>query len=329
MSRRSVVAMIGMLVAAFLTHGAAYGDPPCEEIIKPPPPKCAGLDCSDPMFTMHPDRGSYVSGHCAEMPIPLPYYDGEIMTLAGSANLAALRAITAGSGYHPVATEDGHAIAILGFGDFRDTGVGPYHEILLGFAVNEEQVTVAADNPYVYLSELLNPANKFWAHKLLLSELMPIDWGRELIGWDKNPAPQDISMRMATDYVKVAAADPSGNRILSGHFAVDPGPAAQAQEVSQMVAAGGEWLEPFLTGGTLLPVNMVSPDVLRRSVNLMKSHIIIRIKSVPTLGRFGADSTLAADPNSEFGAALDRFEVRPLVSGRLPVRIVLDTGFAH
>ena len=321
--------MIGMLVAAVLTHGAAYGNPPCEEIIKPPPPKCAGLDCSDPMFTtLYPPRGSYVSAHCAELPIPLPYYDGEIMALAGSANLATLRAITAGSGYHPVATDDGHAIAILGVADLADTGVGPYHEILMGFAVNEEKVTVVADNPYVYLSELFNPANKFWAGKLLLSQLMPIDWGRELIGWDKNSVPQDITMRMALDHVKVAAANPSGKRILSGHFAVDPGPAAQAQEVSQMVTAGGEWLESFLTGGTLLPVNMVSPDVLRRSDDLVKSHIIIRIKSVPTLGRFGADSALGADPNSQFGAALDRFEFRPLVSGRLPVRVILDTGFA-
>jgi hypothetical protein len=335
MSRHWVIATVGLVVAVFSTapaHGGSYGtDTPCEATIKPPPPKCANFDCSDPMFTVfHPTRGSYVSGHCAEMPLPLAYYDGHLTVLLGSANLAALGTITAGSGYYPVATHDGQAIAGLFVGDFGDTGVGPYREVTIAFPVNERKATVSTQNPYAFLSETLNPKNKVWMHKLILNELMPIDWGREILGFDKNPVPQDIDVRTTADDTTFAAADPNGNPILSGHLSVDTDPKAQAQAVSQAVTAphGGEWLQRFLTGGALAQVNFVNHDVLHRTGGLMQSHVLVRIKSRPALGLFGPDSALAVDPTSDFGAAVTRIDFRPVISARVPLRMHLDTGFA-
>ena len=326
------------LVVALPYPAAASGGPsgpygrgtPCETTIKPPPPKCANFDCSDPMFRLHPPRGTYVSAHCAEMPIPLHYYDGEGALLFGPADLGALRALTAGSGYHPVASEDGHGIAVLTVADFRDTGVGPYREIAIDFPVNEESVTVSTQNPYAFLSETFNPQNKLWAHKLILSELMPIDWGREILGYDKNPAPQRITVHTTADETTFAAADPLGNPILSGHLAVDADPRAQAQAVSQLLRAphGGKLWERFLTGGGLARVNVVNPDVLHRSMKLMESYALLRLKSPPVVGLVGSESALTVEPSSDFGGALSRIDFRPVVSARMSIRMHLDTGFA-
>jgi hypothetical protein len=283
------------------------------------------------MFTVfHPPRGSYVSGHCAELAIPFAAYDAIDSMLSGSANLAALRTITAASGYHPVATADGHGIALLVVADYPDTNTGPYREMEIAFPVNEESVTVSTQNPYAFLSETFNPQNKLWVHKLILSELMPIDYGREILGYDKNPAPQRITVHTTADDTTFAAADPLDNPILSGHLAVDADPRAQAQAVSQLLTAphGGKLWERFLTGGGLARVNLVNPDVLHRSMKLMESYALLRLKSPPVLGLVGSESALTVEPSSDFGGALSRIDFRPVVSARMSMRVHLDTGFA-
>jgi hypothetical protein len=335
MSRRWVVATAGLL-AAVLTGGPASGgtygsqrSSPCETTIKPPPPKCANFECSDPMFTVsHPPRGTYVSGHCAELTLPFAFYDATFTALLGPADLAALGSITAGSGYHPVATEDGHGVAALIIGDSRDTNAGPYIEIGVFFPVNEEKVTVSAQNPYAYLSETLNPENKVWMHKWVLSEQMPIDYFLEMMGYDKNPVPQDITVRTTADDTTFAAADPNGNPILSGRLAFDTGPKVQAEAGSQAVTAphGGKWLERFLTRGALVELNLVNPDTLHRSAALMESYALVRIKSTPALGLFGPESSLTVDPSSDFGAAVRGLDFHPVVGARFPLRMHIDNG---
>lgn len=334
-SRRILLVTTLALLSASATTAtptsAATAGTPCERTIKPPPPKCANFDCSDPMFTVfHPPRGSYASGHCAELAIPFAVYDANLSLLFGSASLAALGTITAGSGYHPVATDDGHGFAALAVVDYHDTNAGPYREIAIGFPVNKNRITVSTQNPYAFLSEFFNPENKVWMHKLILSELMPIDYGREILGYDKNPAPQNITVRTTAQDTTFAATDPLGNPILSGRVAVDTDPKGQAQALSQAVAAphGGNWLERFLTGGGLAQLNIVNRDVLRRSDELMQSYSLVRPKSPLVLGLVGPESALTVEPSSDFGGEVSRIDFRPLVSARMSVRTHIDTGFA-
>jgi hypothetical protein len=48
-------------------------------------------------------------------------------------------------------------------------------------------------------AETFNPEHKLWLHRLTLSEQMPIDGGPEVAGYDKQPSPQRIEIRNATD----------------------------------------------------------------------------------------------------------------------------------
>ena len=311
------------------TMQAAYGGPRCAETIKPPPPRCANVDCSDPMFTVfHPPPETYVSGHCAELAVPFAIYDGRVALLLGTAELTALDAITAGSGYHPVVTDDGRGLAALMISDFPDTNAGPYREVLAAFAVNQDRVTVSTRNPYAHLAEMLNPAHHVWMHKLILTEQMPIDWGREVVGYDKDPDPQHIAIGNTSEATTFAATDPRGVPILSGRAVVDNDPQAQTQALGQAAAAGGDWLQPVLRQGGLIQANIVNPDILGRSDALVRSYAVARPTSIPSLGLFDHRSTLTADPRSPFGAALTRMAFRPVVTARMTLRLVLDRGWA-
>ncbi len=323
------------------TSGSASGDwsseyPPrpavdCEETIKPPPPRCDNFDCDDPLFKQYPPKGTWITAHCSELTVPFTIYDTEAMAMFGSADLAALRSITEGSGYHPVATDTGRGIAMLFTAFHRDGNTVPYFETGLMFSVNDSPTTVASDNPYAYVSEMLRPENEVFWIKLLLSHDMPIDYGRELLGYDKNPAPQNMMVTTDITMSSVVQAfsfkDPQFDPILSGRAVVDRDPGARAEALRLLAAApnGGDILAKALTEGGLVRINTVSRDVLKRTDKLIKSSLVVRAKSVD-LGLWEEASTLTVNAASDYGAAITRIDFRPVANVYLPFRTVLDNG---
>lgn len=323
------------LLMAVLPGPAARGDEPVvaggsvRETANAPSPKCANLGCADPMFTVfHPPRGRHVTGHGAEVTYPLAAYDARSTDLYGSTDLAAVEAITAGSGFHPVATHDGRGLAYVGVFEVHDSNLGRYRQIELDLLVNEQTVTVSTENPYAFISELLNPRHQQWVHKVIGNQWIPIDYGRELHGWDANPEPGRIEVRSTTDETTFSVADPAGNLVVSGHLVFDADPMAQAKATGQFGAAGSEWVKPFLTGGGLIQINFVNPDGRGLSAVPMRSHMLVRLESGPMLGVFGPESALKVDPNSDFGGALSHLDFRPVVAARADFRYVFDSGFA-
>jgi hypothetical protein len=303
----------------------------CEETIKPPAPRCADFDCDDPLFRQYPPKGTWVTAHCSELTFPFAIYDSQSMGMFGSADLDVLRSITAGSGYHPVATESGRGIAGLFTSYHRDSNAVPYFETTLVFSVNERPGTVATDNPYAFVSELFRPRNKLWVVKLLLSHHMPIEYGREMLGYDKNPSPQNMvvttDMQLSSVTQSFSIKDPAFNPIMSGRVVVDRAPAARAEALRLLASApsGGDVLAKTLTEGGLFRVNLVSPDVLGRTAGLIKSYAVIRPKSVD-LGLWNDASTLVVNPTSEYGATVNRMGFRPVVSAYISLREVIDNG---
>ena len=197
----------------------------CQETIKPPSPRCVNSDCDDPLFKRYPSKGTWISQHCYEFTYPFSIYDTDTTVMFGSADLAALRSITEGSGYYPVASETGRGIALLFVALHKDTTSGPYFETGLMFSVNEKPTTVSTENPYAYMSEIFRPDFEVWFVKLLLSEHMPIEYGREILGYDKNPLPQNMVVSTAIDMKSVETTfrfeDPQFNPIMSGRIAID------------------------------------------------------------------------------------------------------------
>lgn len=308
-------------------------DVDCQETIKSPPPRCADLACDDPLFKEHPPKGTWVTRHCYEVTYPFYEYDSEAMAVFGSADLASLRAITDGSGYQPVVTDTGRGVAGLFLIMHRDTNIVPYFETAIVFAVNEHPVTVSARNPYAYVSQMFSPNNKVWMAKLLLSHHMPIEYGREIFGYDKNPLPQNLVVTTSIDASAVTETfrfeDPQFAPIMSGRVVIDRTPAARAEALHLLAAApdGGAMLAKATTEGGLSTVNFINPDVLRRTENLIRTNAVIRFKSIE-LGLWGTESTLTINADSDYGGTLSRMGFHPMVSSFLPVRAVLDNGFA-
>lgn len=335
-----ILASLTLLVAtAFVDIAVSEGSseyPPrpdvsCEETIKPPPPRCDNFDCQDPLFRQYPPKGTWITAHCSELTFPFTIHDSEFMAMIGTADLAVLRSITAGSGYHPVSTENGRGIAGLFTAFHRDGNTVPYFETGLVFSVNERPGTVATDNPYAHVSELFRPENEVWMVKLLLSHDMPIEYGRELLGYDKNPAPQNMVVTTDVQMSSVAQSfsfkDPQFNPIVSGRATVDRTPSARAEALRLLASApnGGDVVAKALTEGGLIRVNVLSPDVLKRTTDLIKSHVVVRPKSID-LGLWDGSSTLTVNPDSDYGAAISRMDFRPEVNAYLPLRLVVDNG---
>ena len=346
-----IIATVGLLLATIFvgmapsdslpgTSGSASEDwseyPPrpavdCEETIKPPPPRCDNFDCDDPLFKRYPPKGTWITAHCWELTVPFAIYDNEVMATFGSADLAALRAITEGSGYHPVATDAGRGIAMLFTAFHRDGNTVPYFETGLMFSVNDTPSTVASANPYVHVSEMLQPENEVWFVKLLLSHDMPIEYGRELAGYDKNPAPQNMVVTTDVNVSSVeqsfSFSDPQFHPILSGRAVVDRNPAARAEALRLLASApgGGDAVAKALTEGGLVRVNAVSPDVLQRTDEVVKSNLVARVKSLD-LGLWDEASSLNVNADSDYGAALKRIDFQPKVSVYMPFRLVLGNG---
>jgi len=305
----------------------------CQQTIKAPPPRCADFACDDPLFKDHPPKGTWVTQHCYELTYPLHVYDAEAMGVFGSADLAALRAITEGSGYQPVMTDTGRGVAGLFVSLFRDTNIVPYFETAMVFAVNEHSVAVSTRNPYAYASQLFSPNNKLWMVKLLLSHHMPIEWGREIVGYDKNPLPQNMVVSNSIEASAVTETfrfeGPQFEPIMSGRVVIDRTPAARAEALRLLAAApdGGAMLAKATTEGGLSTVNIVNQDVLHRTRDLIRTNAVIRFKSID-LGPWDAASTLTINADSDYGGTLRRMDFHPMVSSFLPIREVLDNGFA-
>jgi hypothetical protein len=341
-----LVPSTGSVTAAAASGGPSIGSstqpssdyPPrpdvtCEQTIKAPPPRCAGLDCDDPLFKEHPPKGTWVTQHCYEVTYPLHVYDSELTGVFGSADLAFLRAITEGSGYQPVMTDTGRGIAGVLVALYRDTNIVPYFETSIVFAVNENPVTVSTRNPYAYASQLFSPKNKLWGVKLLLSHHMPIEYGREIFGYDKNPLPQNMVVSSSIEASAVTETfrfeDPQFEPIMSGRVVIDRAPAARAEALRLLAAApdGGAVLAKAMTEAGLATLNIVNPDVLHRTEDLIRTYAVIRFKSVD-LGLWGAGSTLTINANSDYGGTLSRMGFQPMVSSFLPAGFVADNGFA-
>ncbi len=220
-----------------------------------------------------PPKSTWITAHCSELTVPFTIYDSEMMVLFGSADLAVLRSITAGSGYHPVATETGRGISGLFTAFHRDGNTVPYFETGLLFSVDERPGTVATDNPYAYVSELFTP------------------------------------------------------EFMSGRVTVDRTPSARAEALRLLASApnGGDVVAKALTEGGLIRVNILSPDVLKRTTDLVKSYVVARAKSID-LGLWDETSTLTVNPGSDYGAAITRMDFRPEVNVYLAPRMVLDNG---
>jgi hypothetical protein len=85
--------------------------------------------------------------------------------IAGTADLGFLKRFIAGTGFHPIRTNDGRGVATVSVLDYQDTNIEPYKEWFISIPVNPEQRTVPSDDPYAMFGAGIDPQNAIFGVK--------------------------------------------------------------------------------------------------------------------------------------------------------------------
>lgn len=217
MTRKPFVLVL--LATLLLPLGGARADEPQD----PPPPRCEMASCSDPLFTVqYPYNRSVVTSTNVRIHAPVRYYDFQAAAFIGHGDLATMQDWTAGTGYRPVRTESGFGVAALWAIRYLDTDIAPYDEAITSFAVSTEDVTIP-DTPGAMLAAFLDPENRIWIQRLILSEELPIVAGREFAFIPKEPEPKSMWIDLADpEAVSLTFIEPDGTPIVLGDLRFDP-----------------------------------------------------------------------------------------------------------
>lgn len=217
MTRRTITAVL--LAALMVPLAGARAD----EVQDPPPPACEMGSCYDPLFTVqYPYNRSLVTSTNVRVPVPVRYYDFQAATFIGHGDLATMQEWTEGTGYRPVRTESGFGVAAFWAIRYVDTDIAPYDEAITSFAVSTEDVTIP-DTPGAMLAALLDPENRVWVQRLILSEELPIVAGREFAFIPKEPEPKSMSLDFEDlDSVHLTYTEPDGTPIVLAGVRFDP-----------------------------------------------------------------------------------------------------------
>jgi hypothetical protein len=325
--RRWLVLVLAAALAAASGAEAAAG-----QTTRPAPPKCEQASCDDPMFTVdYPPRATFVTSHGVQVDIPTQFYDADVFNLWGTADLGVLQGLTAGSGYVPVETDDGHGLANIDVNRWKDSNLEPYNEIVLEFPVNPRRTVVSSTNPYEAMAAAIDPQDQMWVVKLILDRQLPIDVGREYYKLDKEPLPQTIAIAMSQTGADFSARDPQGRPVVTGHIPIAADPASQGQAWSRLGQTAGfqRSIADIATHGGLIRFNYVHRDLFQPSV-IGKAHGAGRLFTTgASLGPFGPGASLTVSGSSDFATKLRAIRFQPRVAlVLLDGRWVLDDGFA-
>jgi hypothetical protein len=272
-----------------LPLGCGQREEPILADAPPQTPQSADPATGSGLFDQYPTTDRYALASGVVCDVPFRCADGDELLLLGVADLSDLTEMLAGQGYYPVATADGKGIVSLWVGDYRDTSIGPYHEMALTVVAAKTHLTVSHGSPFDLLAAAANPAVVNFVQRLYLDQQVPIDYGREVNGLPKYKAPQPITYTT------------TGSRWQFG-LSVDGHPAINGDVL--LPAGPGTFVQ--------LAVPVVSSTEINQTTGLMIGEAALRV------GLFDASDTLQFHAGSAFGKALHQMHFTPQIVEYLP-----------
>lgn len=138
------------------------------------------------MNMLDPNIRTLLSGH--SVPVPYVCNQADATIVLGDVDLAAATKLVAEEGLAPVRTTADRGIGGLWLMNYSKTCLGPYREIVLTVMTSVEPLIIA-DDPYAMGALVLDPRARVFVASLLLprKEQVAIDYGRELLHFDKRP----------------------------------------------------------------------------------------------------------------------------------------------
>lgn len=115
--------------------------------------------------------------------VPLRYRDLWSFTIMYRAPARVVRDLVP-SNVHPIRFTPSEAIVLLGVNDARDSDIGPYQELWIGFPVTVNRVAV----PFLGMRELLKRGGSVFLNELALTTAPATDLGIDIAGYPKHMA---------------------------------------------------------------------------------------------------------------------------------------------
>lgn len=247
------------------------------------------------LFDAYPCTEKYELSSGAVCAVPYVCRSADMLVLYGPADLEAVRGLLAGQRYQPVSIGGGQCAMSLWVADYHDTTCGPYKEFIVAFMVSLKPVEVAAHAPMELLQPMSHPEVTTFCYKLVLDQQVPIDFGREVHGHAKHPAPQPVNIAFGAPWCQF-------------DIACDGKPLAQGRVRYPAEPAGFQRLS----------VGFVTPKEVFQTRNIMHFEMESRLRL------FGEGDVFSLSGESPLGRALVPLNYTPQVVQYLPrVRFVM------
>ncbi len=168
--------------------------------------------------------------------LPIEYRDATATTVVFPVEPARARPLLEPSGLVPLVFRGRTAIAAISWFDYRDTTIGPYHELSLAVLAHHP-----LDKPRYPLFGMLRNRGVVGGHILHLPVTTEIAWagGRELWGYPKFVA--ELPIEISGQRVEAALVH-EGKRVLSMRIPVPGGPSLPQPGVTTLSVLGGKLL---------------------------------------------------------------------------------------
>jgi len=262
------------------------------------------------MFKLAPSDHKVTLKSGVTTTIPFHAYNSKAMIVVGTSNIQEVRKVMKGQDYEPIGTEDGKAIVIFWIMNYPDSTGGPYKELVYAIlstpSNNPKNITWNQD-PF-YLAKLyLDPSTILYVNKLWLSEQLPIDYGREILGTDKYPL--KLHLDNWGDIIEVDWRSSDGSKILEAKLEAIPSKISQFFGLVNLGQELGlkECLKLLLSPVTF---TLVSPKGLNKEISKLTNGASPRTQ----ITSFGDVITVAYDTSIDrfvLGESLNFLEFKP------------------
>lgn len=188
------------------------------------------------LFETYPSVERYELSSGTVCDVPYACRSADLVVLHGTADIAKVRQLLAGQRYLPVSVGGGRCAAALWFADYHDTSCGAYHEFVLSFAASLDDIEVPVREPLELMHAGAHPQATLLVQRLILDRQVPIEYGREVNGFNKHPSPQPVTIAFngATCSIDVAC---EGASVVTGRVELPQEP-AEVQRVSMAFVTG-------------------------------------------------------------------------------------------
>lgn len=138
------------------------------------------------MNMLDPNIRTLLSGH--SVPVPFVCNQADASIVLGDVDLGVATKLVAEEGLAPIRTSAERGVGGVWLMNYASTCLGPYREIVLTVMTAGEPITID-DDPYAMGALVLDARVRVFVASLLLprKEQVAIDYGRELLHFDKRP----------------------------------------------------------------------------------------------------------------------------------------------